>query len=472
MTPARYEVHDPEHGGLLLLSASAVIVSVIVVVVRSRDFYFFSDDFLNFVIAADMGLSWRYLVRDVFGQFVPLYRLANSVYLHLFGLYFWPFRCLLVLFEWAAIGLVSRLAWKRDVGVFAMLPILALLTFSPVFVTTYQWWSAALSVLSSAVASLVCIVLVAQDEAPRLARKSAAALCFLSGLLFYLKGLFTIVLMLAIRLFFRAARGPSRAWPMVLGSVRDVWPTLAIVPIYLGIVHFGQYSSQVVRPDLATLMRFIWIGWNRGFLTATLGLQHGSAGLVVANILVFALVLWSVSRNPVNVILWGGFAAYFVISIGVVGWNRAVPFGLEAAEIARYYADIFCLFLALLVIALGRPARGRNIFPSPRLAVIVFATIFASIKLLKAGENVPHLWYAGADRPAAFVTNVRAALSATGGNQTIADEAVPDYIMPAWMSPLNRYGLFVKLFGWHGLVVTGQDATSAFDENGKLAPRS
>ena len=155
---------------------------------------------------------------------------------------------------------------------------------------------------------------------------------------------------------------------MVLGSVRDVWPTLAIVPVYLGIVHFGQYSSQVVHPDFATLMRFIWIGWNRGFLTATVGLQYGSAGIVTANILVFALVLWSASRNPANVILWGGFAAYFVISICVVGWNRAVPFGLESAEIARY-------------------------------------------------------------------------------------------------------GLFVRLFGWHGRVVTEQDATSAFDQDGNLARR-
>ncbi len=471
MRSDKYEVHDPEHRGLVVLAAAAAIASIVVVIVRSRSFYFFSDDFLNFIIAADMGLSWRYVFRDVFGQFVPLYRLASALYLHLFGLHFWPFRCLLVLFEWCVIGLFSRLAWKRQVGVIAMLPILALLTLSPVFVTNYQWWSAALSVLSSAVASMACILLMARDDASSSTRRYAVAACFLVGLLFYPKGLFTVVLLLAIRLFFHASQQRSNIWPMVLASLRDLWPTMVIVPVYLGIVHFGHYSSRVVRPDLVTLVRFIWIGWNRGFLTSTLGLHYGPVGLVVANILLFVIVLWSISRNASNAILWAGFALYFVISIAVIGWNRAVPFGLEAAETTRYYADILCFFLAILVIALGYPARGRKTFPAPSLPVIVFATIFASIELLKAGENVPHLWYAGAARPAAFVTNVRSSLAAAGENPTIADGAVPGDIMPAWMSPLNRYVFFVRLLGWHGRVVEGATADRVFDQDGRLTVR-
>ena len=470
MTAGEYKVHDPEHRGLFVLSICALTVSIVVVIVRSRNFYFFSDDFLNFVIATDMGLSWKYLFRDVFGQFVPLYRLANSLYLHVFGLYFWPFRCLLILFELFAIGLLSRLAWKRNVGVIAMLPILTVLTFSPVFVTTYQWWSAALSVLSSAGASLACIFLVAEVEAPAFTIKLAVSACFLVGLLFYPKGLFTVILLLAIRLFLRASSGKPKLWPTLLGSLRDIWPTLVVVPIYLVIIHFGHYSSEVVRPDLVTLAHFVWIGWNLGFLTATLGLHYGSAGLVVTNMLVLGLLLWSVSRHFVNIILWAGFGLYFVISISVIGWNRAVPFGLESAEISRYYADILCFFLAILVIALGYPARSRKTFFSPGLAAI-FATIFAAIELLKAGENVPHLWYAGAERPAAFVMNVRAALSASGEGLTIADEPVPDYIMPAWMSPLNNYGLFVRLFGWQGRIVEGAAAGGAFDQDGRLLVR-
>ncbi len=443
--------------------AVAMTASAIAVIVRTRTFYFFSDDFLNFIIAEDMGLSWKYLFRDVFGQFVPLYRLADTLYWHLFGLRFWPFRALLIMFGWLAIWLLARLAWRRGVGMIQTLPILALLICSPVFVTTYQWWSAALSVLSSASASLACITLVAQEEVPGLPRKLTVAACFLAGLLCYPKGLFTVVLLLTVRLFCRVSNGQTKLWPVLLGSMRDVWPTLVLVPVYLGIVHLGHYSSNVVRPDPATLARFVWVGWNGGFLTATLGLQHGTGGLAAANLLVLALVLWSASRNPVSLILWGGFVLYFVASIGVIGWNRAVPFGIEAAEAGRYYADILCLFLAFVLIALGRSAGNLRVSHWQSL-VVVAATAFGSMHMLAAGAAVPHLWYAGPERPAAFVTNLRAVLSANGEDMIIADDALPGYIMPGWMAPLNRYRLFLRLLGWRGRAGSAR----SFDQDGHL----
>ncbi len=461
----------PQRHGLFLAVAAAMLASAILVIARTRQYYFFSDDFLNFIIASDMGLSWRYLFRDLFGQFVPLYRLAYLLYWHVFGLRFWPVRVACVLFAWFVICVLARLAWRRNVGVLATWPMLLFLACSPVFVTTWQWWSAALSVLTSAMASLACISLVAQDEAPGLPRKLAVATCFLVGLLFYPKGLFTIILLLAVRLFFRAANGRPGIWLMLLGSLRDVWPTLVVIPAYLSIVRAGHYSSGVVRPDVATLAQFIWAGWNGGFLTATLGLHYGTAGLAAANLLVFAMVAWSILRAPARVILWGGFGLYFIVSIGVVGWNRAVPFGIGSAETGRYYADILCFFAAMLLIGLGRSAGAPRTLAWPGLAVVGAVTAMGALLLVDAGGRVPHLWYAGPERPAAFVANMRRALTTAGDGTVIADGAVPAELMPRWMAPLNRYGLFVRLFGWRGEVVAGQGATCAFDQEGHLVPR-
>ncbi len=171
--------------------------------------------------------------------------------------------------------------------------------------------------------------------------------------------------------------------------------------------------------------------------------------MATANAVVLALVLWSAKRRPASLVLWGGFVLYFVVSIGVIGWNRAVPCGIEAAGTGRYYADILCLFLAFMLIALGRPA-GRVRVSHWQNLVVLAASAFGSVHMLAAGAAVPHVWFAGPERPAAFVTNVRAALSANGETMTVADGAVPGYIMPDWMAPLNRYRLFLRLLGWHG----------------------
>ena len=40
----------------------------------------------------------------------------------------------------------------------------------------------------------------------------------------------------------------------------------------------------------------------------------------------------------------------------------------------------------------------------------------APIHLIDAGTRVPHVWYAGPVQPAAFVADMRAALSATSEN--------------------------------------------------------
>ena len=82
---------DPRRLGL----AALMLVAAAHIWVVSGRHYFFSDDFLNFIVLREMGPRPGYFLRDFTGEFVPLVRVANLIYFRLFGLHFWPFRLLL-----------------------------------------------------------------------------------------------------------------------------------------------------------------------------------------------------------------------------------------------------------------------------------------------------------------------------------------------------------------------------------------
>ena len=443
-----------------------LLISTIFIVVRTKDFYFFSDDFLNFIIANDTGLTWAYVNRDVFGQFIPLYRLANLIYIDCFGLHFWPFRALLVVSGWANLLLIARMGAKRHVDSATMFPVLVLLVVSPVFIGTFQWWSAALSVTTSTVASLTAINLSLYQGRLGLIRQCGIAMAVIVGLAFYPKTLFVIILLSAIRLFINANEMPLSSENAFMATLRDLWPTALLVPPYIAIVHFGDYNNHVVRPGIGLLLDFVWSGWHQGFLVNVFGLPNDPRFLTAANLLIVTAIGISLMDRPRTAILWLGFLIYFITSIGVIGWNRAASFGLETAHLSRYYADIICYAAAFYVVAAGK-REAAPLQPSTFLNVTsAVITSGLAIYLVSAGLRVPHLWYAGPAKPARFVENIAASLTKMDQSARIADMAVPTYIMPGWMAPLNGYDHFLRLLGWHGKTAPIGQATVIINDDG------
>ncbi len=440
---------------------------------QTRTFYFFSDDFLNFVIASDMGLTSAYLARDVFGQFVPLYRLVNYAYLHCFGVVFWPFRLLLVLFHWIMTLAVFRLGAAKKVHGAGLLLALSLVTFSPVFASTQQWWSAALSVLVSAGAVSLALIIGLRRSRPFPGDRILIALLFTTGLAVYPKTLLTIIPLFSARLFARLEDRHETVRKSVLASLADLWPIVSVAIIYTLVVSVGGYSAAVKRPTLSLLAAFILRGWNRGFLSNVFGFAHATASLAVLNLLVLAMVGLSIARHPRTSILWAGFIVYFVASTGLIGWNRTIVFGLEVADISRYYVDTLCFFLIISIAGFGSNGASQGTPRNPTWPGALAAGVL-SMLLVRAAGDVPHLWYAGPQKPAAFVTSVKAGL-AQAGHATLANPmaVVPQTVMPAWMWPLTQYKYFLPILGYKPTDAAGGAAMQILDDGTvKLQNRS
>ena len=444
-------------------------LSAVAILHESRAFYFFSDDYLNFVIAEDMGFSRAYLARDVFGQFVPLYRFCFLAYWHVFGLAFWPFRVCSVAVCWAEIAITWSIGRNWRAGPVVLLPVATVLACSPVFVTCVQWMSAALSVSGSTVAGLLALAVATRRGPLGWTGRIAIAALLLVGVTLYPKALFSVVLIWSVRAFVAAEEMEFATDRAAFAATIDLVPAMLVAVGYAAVVHFGTYTNGVARPDVATLLAFVGAGWNRGLLAGAFGLGTSVLALVVGNCVVVAVLSASVVRSTRRWILWLGFAAYVVVSIGVIGWNRAGPFGLAAAQNTRYYADVLCYGLVFATVALA-PRRGTLARPMSAGAwsLLGVVCLVGASHLLVAASRVPHLWYASPEKPARFVENLRVALGTLEPGGTIGNAVVPEYVMPGWTSPLNQYRYFLPVFRFYGRVVPMQDATEAVTETGEL----
>ena len=116
------------------------------------------------------------------------------------------------------------------------------------------------------------------------------------------------------------------------------------------------------------------------------------------------------------------------------------------------------------------PARGTVAKPvsAGAWAFVSVICVAGAAHLLIASSRVPHLWYAGPEKPARFVGNLRVGLESFRPGETIGNGVVPDYLMPVWMSPLNQYRYFLPVFRFYGRVAPTQDATDAVTEAGQI----
>ncbi len=454
----------------LSVIAVVMIAAVFKVFYGTQGYYFFSDDFLNFIIAQDMGPTWRYLARDAQGEFIPLYRAINLIYFQLFGLAFWPFRVMLAAFQCIVILLIASMPSRRGLKLEYFMPLLAVIAFSPIFESSYQWWSAAINVLAEALMSLLAIRIMADVTPLTNLRKFLATLCYAASLCFFPKGLYVAVILLGVRLFASLER--SEVFLVaIMNTAREVWPVFAAGAVYSLIVLLGHYASGVQPPSAAMVLHYIWHGWNHGFVIGVIGLDEGFFGrIALANLLVITLIAISVLRNFHTMALWSAFFLYFIAVFATIAVNRQVVLGLESSETSRYHADVLCFFVAIAMIACGRQTltAGRPLHAHSFILSLV-ATLLLTIHLFQSSARVPPVWFVPPTRVAAFVNNVSASLR-TAGDTRIKEGVVPEWVMPPWTSPLRQYSWFLTLFPLHGKIVVAEDALSQFDDAGKLVP--
>ncbi len=450
---------------LLLLAVSAVRI-----IYETRNYYFFSDDFLNFIVTTELRLGRPLLLHDWIGELIPFYGVIHWFYLKLFGVVFWPFRVMLVLSQWSVILLTARFGQLRGVHPAVLVPALAILTLSPIYGTPYQWYSAALQVLGEGLAGLAAIYVFAVPGKLSPRRFLAGSLLYMTGMFLFPKGLFVAGLLFGVRWFAATSQGLALR-QSILRALQDVSLILAMGLSYMAAQVLGHHSSGVPVSGPILTLQYIWVGWNTGFLTGVLGLDHPFPGRVIlANLCFAAMVAASIWRNPRTVTLWISFGIYFFVTMAAVAINRAVTFHLESAETPRYFTDILGFCVAYTLVAFAHEAgSGRRALTRMQFGAVAALTAVCGVFWLAADSRVPYLW----DRPKRneiFVQNVKNALRQTNRTTTIADTIVPDWVMPQWIWPLTQYRYFLIIFRHQGRVVAPGKADLQFTDEGNLIP--
>jgi hypothetical protein len=450
--------------------AVAIVLVMARVLLETRRSYFFSDDFFDDIIIHQLGLSGKLLKFDWLGEFIPLYGVAHWLYFHIFGLRFLPFRLLVAASQCATLALTAIYARRHRINPWVLIPVLGLMACSPIYSTLYQWYSASTQVMAGGLMSVAAIYAMAAPAALSPRRNAAATLLYMAGTLLFPKGVFVAIILASIRL--HAAMSVS-SLPLIAGVRRaaaEMVPVGLVGLGYAAAVYFGGYRSGVPLPGPDLLARYIWAGWNRGFLCSVFGLDRNSVlGLVAANAAAVALVSATIYRSGKVWVLWAGGLAYFLAAVATIAFNRAVPFGLESAATPRYYADMLPYFVAVtLFVLVAEPRRMAPTLSPAALCVVLALTGVGCVHLLHAASRVPRVWWADPLRVATWISNAEASVKKIGNTATIENGVAPDFIIASWAFPQSQYDNFLRMFPHHGVVVPPGQAQYRFDDFGHL----
>jgi putative Ca2+/H+ antiporter (TMEM165/GDT1 family) len=327
--------------------------------------YFWQDDFIAAGRAATTPLlSAEFLLYDHDGHFMPAGFLLTGVYTHLWPLQWWPMAVTLVLLQ----ALASLAVWRLLRLLLGDRPVLLapllLYLFSPLTLTSYTWWMAALNSLPLQ-AGLAWVA----GDAIKLLRTGRVRYA-VSG---------TIVFALAMSAFEKSLVIPVVAFAVVALLLREAGDRTPLVSaalrgryLWVGLVAVGAawawaYTSVVGSPAVGedaagTVPQAVGLVGNGVFRGLLPGLVGGPLGwaeeghwaqppswLVMAASAIAALaVIWAVRRRQGAGTVWWLVAAYVAANVAALVAGRLTVMTPDVLSLSlRYFAD------STLVVAIG-----------------------------------------------------------------------------------------------------------------------
>src|SRR3954469_25242548 len=390
--------------------------------------YFVTDDWLHIAVAQDAltggGLDMHYLQRVVFIHYAPGHRFAYYV-LAKFAPLDWgaALAAMLALFA-ASLALFHRICTRLFGNRRENLVLLALFGTSVLLVPSFLWFADALHKFPSILASLIAIDAFLTYR--REGKRRALVLCVLmvgAGSLFYVKVLLVPLYLLLISLLF-LPRGSHRVW-------------LAFAPVYLiyGLNYVLNYADTgSAPPSLHLLGKYLWTAWFRGVTPAFAGVNvavdaRGAELLyaVGAQLLLVAVVVVTIRRNPNAWRAWAFWGVAFAANAIVVGLGRLGSLGFkQVGSQLRYDTEMTWL----LPLALGFAffvANGRGIRPlrlPPRRVTLALGAVVACAYLAAAidtGRDNARDWnFKASNQAKTFATNMQR--TAVRGGKVLDDQ--------------------------------------------------
>ncbi|WP_067180891.1 hypothetical protein [Microtetraspora niveoalba] len=478
--------------GLLLTALGLVLLQTAWKASVVAEAYFKEDDFEFMARAVESGLSWDYLTRVHYGQFMPGGFLLAWVTGRL-APYDWGLASGAVLALHACAGLavfrMLRVVFGPRPAVIA--PLLVFLV-APVTVPALAWWAAGLNTaplqiaLPMAVASHVLYL-----RTGRARHAAAAAWWTLFGLAFFLKAYAIPLTLFALTAVYfggpRAAlRRHARVWLLYGGTL------LAYLALYLfRSVAADAESGRIPAPDDA--IGFVWELLAHTFLPTVLGgpwkwfsgtdwAVTSPPGTLVVLSFVVAAVLFAVTvryrRHAAAA--WALLLAYLVVAdIAPPLYGRVYLMGAFAGADSRYVADavpLLALVAALAVLPIvGEAEPYRRPPPSREVVYGLGGLVVGGFTVASLASTAVFAGHLGNERRHSYLREAGRALAAAPADAVVYDRAAPvDVLPPSYRS----YALTSRLLG--PLATPGRRVQMyrppaspvglVFDDAGRLVP--
>lgn len=447
------------------------IAQAIVAWWRVKDGAYFNDEFYDFMLYQEMGLTAKYLFFLVFSQVAPGFRLVFAVLYSLTGIHYCAAAALIVVMSVGSAVMFVAVAMR------ALAPPFVVAALSVIYIGLSQafqsqtWWADFLHVFPGVIAVLVaCFAVVGPDgRGPTPNGRIVSGVAFMIGLLFHSKVLFAVLLLAGLAMFIRLSNG-ERFWRGFRGTLRDLSYVVAVIPLYLVMVYLASGFLPAPAPvTTLKIVKFVAISLFDGTLAATLSLGTYSNWLgfwpsAVVGGAMFLAIIWTGWRcnGSATLILWGGFLAYIAIAMAVVGVQRYGVFA-TAPYWPRYHvqgAAFLLLFTAISLRGVDVPTFVK--WGSFATACLVFVSTQAALKNIPPNENFAKATH--------YVTNIHASIGQLTPGSIVRSGDVPNYIVQKGMAPYNDLGRFLRLFVPSVKVASDGSERFSVSDEGVISP--
>lgn len=466
--------------GQLILRAWAVFPS-----------FFYADDYVLLADARDRGASGAdYYLEDFNSNLIPGVRwLATAV--EQAGTLEWTLAASLGLVlqaaaSLAALAMLVNLHGRR----WGIIPPLLLYLFSAVTVPSYMWWIAALCQLPLQICFFLGVLTwVGYLRTRSLLWLAACVTLVVVGLAFYTKSalIAPVLAFVAVGYF---ARGSLLA--RVRTTVAAYWPALVVFTVLLGGytayyratvpqpftdeegAQMGQVLSSMLGTSLPTsLAGGPWQWWDT--TPPVVLAQPPIWAISLSSIAIVGLVCYGFLRRTRTLRAWAMLAAYAVALAVLLGASRGQIYGSISGLEFRYLTDVVCaatLALGLVFMPLRGAVESSEERNAPLLVwrAPVWVTIAACVAVTAGGvvSTVRYVGFWHHDNASAhFVERLRADVGRLGPVDLVP-QTLPDTVMPAYTSPMNRSPDFVALLDLPVSYPDSSDRLGMIDDDGSV----
>ncbi|WP_354699181.1 hypothetical protein DSM112329_04890 [Paraconexibacter sp. AEG42_29] len=443
----------------------------------TKDSYFFADDWLNFGQAQEYGMGIDYLKLGYAGHFAPGHRIMDWTLLNWFDLSWNVYLLYMAVCYIASVWALAVLFRELDVPPFVAAVCTGIFALSPVWVRLIQWEASSAHVVPATAGTLISLAAaVAWMNRPRPWLVVLSTLGMAFGLLFYEKP----VLIVGYVVLLRWVKLPKLDVGSVLAAARRDLPLLAalggVAAVYTVLVVTGGYSNTSTHASLDQWSHYIWRSWVSGTITLIIG--QGSPTYapdipvvlrVLAQLVFFGLIAWSVRRARVAWRAWAFFLIVWVVNVGLVGIGRLAGFGSGIGLDPRYYAEMGYLLPIAVALAFATRRDGAKtdaeergdsdpFLPrrtGPRVAAGLLAALFVA-SAVNAFERLDDHWEGREAR--IWVDNLRETSPAyrdRGGYLSVYDAGLPSEVIGINTEPYNLRSLIIPMLVDAGTIFDG-----------------